>query len=29
MTAAEWFPDKAPTGTPVYISDGQTALQPV
>ena len=29
MTAAEWFPDKAPKGTPVYISDGQTALQPV
>ena len=29
MTAAEWFPAKAPKGTPVYISDGQTALQPV
>jgi peptidoglycan hydrolase-like protein with peptidoglycan-binding domain len=29
MAAAEWFPAKAPKGTPVYISDGQTALQPV
>ena len=29
MAAAEWFPDKAPKGTPVYVSDGQTALQPV
>ena len=29
MTAAEWFPAKAPKGTPVYISDGQTALQPL
>jgi lipoprotein-anchoring transpeptidase ErfK/SrfK len=28
MSAAEWFPDKAPKGTPVYVSDGQTALQP-
>jgi lipoprotein-anchoring transpeptidase ErfK/SrfK len=29
MAAAEWFPDKAPRGTPVYVSDGQTPLQPV
>ncbi len=29
MTVAEWFPDKAPTGTPVYVSDGQSPLQPV
>jgi lipoprotein-anchoring transpeptidase ErfK/SrfK len=29
MSAAEWFPDKAPKGTPVYVSDGQTPLQPI
>ncbi len=29
MSAAEWFPSKAPKGTPVYVWDGQTALQPV
>ncbi len=29
LAAAEWFPAKTPKGTPVYISDGQTALQPV
>ena len=28
MSAAEWFPDEAPKGTPVYVSDGQTPLQP-
>ena len=28
MSAAEWFPDKAPKGTPVYVSDGQTPLEP-
>ena len=28
MSAADWFPDKAPKGTPVYVSDGQTPLQP-
>ena len=26
MSAAQWFPDKAPKGTPVYVSDGQTPL---
>ena len=26
MSAADWFPDKAPKGTPVYVSDGQTPL---
>jgi peptidoglycan hydrolase-like protein with peptidoglycan-binding domain len=29
MSAAEWFPDKAPKATPVYVSDGMTGLQPV
>lgn len=29
MSAAEWFPDKAPKATPVYVSDGKTGLQPV
>ncbi|HEX2026837.1 MAG TPA: DUF305 domain-containing protein [Nitriliruptorales bacterium] len=28
MSAAEWFPDVVPRGTPVYISDGTTPLGP-
>lgn len=28
MSAAEWFPDLVPRGTPVYISDGETPLGP-
>ncbi len=29
MTAAEWFPEKVPKGTPVYVLDGQTPLAPL
>ncbi|HEX2047323.1 MAG TPA: L,D-transpeptidase family protein, partial [Acidimicrobiales bacterium] len=29
MSAAEWFPDKVPKGTPVYVLDGQTPVAPL
>ncbi len=29
MSAAEWFPEKVPKGTPVYVLDGQTPVAPL
>ena len=29
MSAAEWFPEKVPKGTPVYVIDGQTPVAPL
>ena len=29
MTSAEWFPGQAPGGTPVYVLDGETYVQPL